>query len=274
MYLLFGEDVSGRALLYVGETDEIRERIRTHDAKKDWWSRAVFVTSAEGGSLNKAHVKYLEARLVERAQSVAKVKLDNVNCPSLPELGEAAQANMENFLDYLHIVLPALGIDCFTDDRRPKAVEISRGRSESSSTLFVLATPKHGLSATAALIDGKFIVKAGSLARGSWAGATTSDSTYGRLFRELVQTGVLRPLGAHNVFADDYAFASPSAAAAVINGRPSNGTLAWRRQGTGQTYKEWEAETLDLNLADYVYESSLADALQAEDERLNDAAAS
>ena len=37
---------------------------------------------------------------------------------------------------------------------------------------------------------------------------------------------------------------SPSAAA-VVNGRPANGTIEWTLQTTGQTYKEWEAETLN-----------------------------
>ncbi|MFH7321332.1 DUF4357 domain-containing protein [Desulfurivibrio sp. D14AmB] len=38
---------------------------------------------------------------------------------------------------------------------------------------------------------------------------------------------------------------SPSAAAAVVNGRPANGTIEWKLQATGQTYKEWEAEKLN-----------------------------
>ncbi|WP_371090195.1 DUF4357 domain-containing protein [Bradyrhizobium sp. WSM2254] len=36
---------------------------------------------------------------------------------------------------------------------------------------------------------------------------------------------------------------SPSAAAAVVNGRPANGTMEWKTPG-GQTYKEWEAQQL------------------------------
>jgi len=37
----------------------------------------------------------------------------------------------------------------------------------------------------------------------------------------------------------------PSAAAAVVNGRPANGTIEWKLQTTGQTYKEWEVEKLN-----------------------------
>ena len=62
--------------------------------------------------------------------------------------------------------------------------------------------------------------------------------------------GVLRPNGSHCEFADSYAFKSPSAAAAVVNGRSTNGTTAWKIQGQHTTYKQWEAAQLaNPNLA-------------------------
>jgi hypothetical protein len=75
VYLLLGE-VDGEAMAYVGESDNIRDRIKSHDAKKDWWEKAVLITTA-ANNLNKAHVRYLEARLVAKAKEVGKVSLDN-----------------------------------------------------------------------------------------------------------------------------------------------------------------------------------------------------
>ncbi|GLK76664.1 hypothetical protein GCM10008171_19180 [Methylopila jiangsuensis] len=46
------------------------------------------------------------------------------------------------------------------------------------------------------------------------------------------------------MFAQKYAFKSPSAAAAVIKGRNSNGLTSWRLEGADLTYKEWEAQQL------------------------------
>ncbi len=43
---------------------------------------------------------------------------------------------------------------------------------------------------------------------------------------------------------ENYAFKSPSAAAAVVNGRPSNGNAEWRIRASGKTYKDWEEEKL------------------------------
>ena len=109
VYLLIGER-DGQPVAYIGEGDNISHRIKNHDINKDWWTSVVMVTSA-ANNLHKAHVQYLEARLVEIARSVGRVVLDNGNTPTRPSLTEAAQANMEGFLDYLRMVLPALRAD-------------------------------------------------------------------------------------------------------------------------------------------------------------------
>jgi hypothetical protein len=41
-------------------------------------------------------------------------------------------------------------------------------------------------------------------------------------------------------FAENIAFDSPSAAAAVVYAGNRNGRIAWRVKGTGLTYKEWQ----------------------------------
>ena len=41
-------------------------------------------------------------------------------------------------------------------------------------------------------------------------------------------------------FAEDVAFASPSAAAAVVYAGNMDGRIAWKVEGTGQTYKEYQ----------------------------------
>ena len=67
---------------------------------------------------------------------------------------------------------------------------------------------------------------------------------HAQLHGELCRTGVLVPQGDVSVFTSDYAFGSASGAAAVVCGRPSNGTLEWKVQGQAATYKEWEANRL------------------------------
>jgi len=240
VYLLLGER-DGQPVAYIGEGDDISHRIKNHDINKDWWTSVVMVTSA-ANNLHKAHVQYLEARLIEIARSVGRAVLDNGNTPTRPSLTEAAQANMEGFLDYLRMVLPALRVDMFLESTRPEIVATNAAMS--APPIFELANRRHGLAAKARLVDGDFIVEAGSLARAHWSGQGTEDSGYAQLHAELLRMGVLVPQGDHAVFSTSYAFKSTSAAAAIVNGRPANGTLEWRVEGSAKTYKAWEAEQL------------------------------
>ncbi len=244
VYLLLG-DLDGEPIAYIGEGEDIAERIKSHDQKKDWWTQAILVTTG-ANALNKAHVKYLESRLVEIALQVKRRKLENGNSPPRPGLSEAAQANMESFLDYLLMVLPALRIDMFQEYAKPsigKTVELPV-EVGLESPVFELINKKHGLSARATLDGDDFTVLEGSSARRQWEGKGTEDSTYALLHAELRKKDVLVQNGTRCVFAKSYAFRSPSAAAAVVNGRPTNGTVEWRVAGSGQTYKAWEAAQL------------------------------
>jgi hypothetical protein len=76
-----------------------------------------------------------------------------------------------------------------------------------------------------------------------WKGKGTEHAAYAKLFAELVLTSALVDHGAGRVFTENYAFKSPSAAAAVVNGRPANGTVKWKL-ANGKTYKDWEADKL------------------------------
>lgn len=238
VYLLLGEQ-EGIPRAYIGEGEDISDRIRNHDTRKDWWTNAVLVTSA-ANNLNKAHVKYLEARLVEEARAAGRVTLDNGNTPPRPGLSEAAQANMEAFLNYLFMVLPAIRVDLFIRNVRP-AVRAVAAPGAPPVPRFSLLSRKHGLTATAVLQDGEFIVEAGSMARLRWEGQAHH---YTSLHEELQRSGVLAQQGDHCIFTQHYAFSSPSAAAAVVIGRPANGTTEWRLEGTSLTYKDWEAQQL------------------------------
>ncbi len=241
VYLLLGENEDG-PLAYIGESDDIGKRIKNHDASKDWWSTAIFITSS-GEQLNKAHIRYLENRLVEKAKQVNKIPLDNGNNPSASPLSEAAEAHMGDFLDNIFLVLPALKFDFFIQNTR--TVEpLNAASANSDKPVFILNTPRHDLTARATIQDSHFIVEAGSKAKMEWTSATAKNSSYGKLFDELVDQGILVADGKIRVFSQNYAFNSPSAAAAVVNGRPASGPMEWKVEGTGKNYKKWEAEEL------------------------------
>ena len=254
VYLLLGER-DGESRAYIGESEDIGGRIRQHDVGKDWWTSAVLVTAA-ANKLNKAHARYLEARLIAEARGIGRVPLDNGTNPPRPTLSEADVAKMEAFLDNLLVVLPAVRVDMFIQRARPEPIIVAARTTGMETTKvlgaappasptarFVLEGRRHGTRATALLIDGEFVVEEGSLARRDWEGVATHS--YSGLNAELRRAGILVVEGEHSRFAQAYAFRSPSAAAAVVTGRSANGTLEWRQEGSGLTYKEWEAQQLE-----------------------------
>ncbi len=247
VYLLLGEN-DGESLAYIGEGENIAKRIKSHDLRKDWWTTAILITSA-ANNLHKAHVQYLEARLIEEARAVARTPLENGNSPARPSLSEAAQANMEAFLEYLLMLLPALRVDMFLKNIRPRTDASSSSDTE-PVPVFEPFLKKEAIHATAKLTDGEFVVQAGSMARKEWVGVRSDHTSYAKLCNELVAQGVLAEEKKHRVFTENYAFSSTSAAGAVVNGRATAGPIAWKLKGTEQTYKDWEAEKLALEQGD------------------------
>ena len=237
VYILIGER-EGEPLAYIGEGENIHDRLSNHDIRKDWWSKAVLITSA-GNKLNKAHVRYLEARLVQEAREVGRVELENSITPLRPGLSEAHHSNMESFLETLLMVLPALRIDMFLRKTRPPAASTtSRNREE-----FELVSHKHGLRASAALENDEFVVEAGSMARLDWQ-KPDSRVAFAMKHAELKAQGILQANGDHCVFQKSYAFSGPVEAASVICGRPAAGTVEWKHKASGQSYRDWELEQI------------------------------
>ena len=100
------------------------------------------------------------------------------------------------------------------------------------------------ITATAREIDGEFTVLEGSGARVAWAGV---EHAYKVLHEKLVREGAIVPSadGRTMRFARNQVFASPSAAAAVVVGRPANGRQGWKIQGSGVSYGDWQAQGID-----------------------------
>ncbi len=246
VYLLVGDsEGSNLPRIYIGESEDVAERIRSHDAKKDWWTQAVLITSA-ANVLNKAHVRFIESRLVEEAKRAGRMNLENVVAPPRPVLSESATANMEQFVDHVLSILPALRIDGFlVKTRATTNSHVSSFKAKPTAVFLLKVGASRGdveVNATARLENGEFIVQPGSSGRARWIGV---EHNYQKLFDEVVESGVYSQAGEQRTFNKAYAFSSPSAAGAVLNGRSTAGPIAWVLESDpAKTYKQWETEQL------------------------------
>jgi hypothetical protein len=100
IYFLLGDDDSDPTLpkLYIGETENIRERLIQHERSEDKaFVERVCVVTSKDANLTKAHIRYLESKLIASAEKMGRTKLDNGTRPSPPPLPEADQSDMEKF---------------------------------------------------------------------------------------------------------------------------------------------------------------------------------
>lgn len=238
VYLLLGE-MNNRSRIYIGEAEDISHRIRSHDIQKDWWDRAVLIVSS-ANNLHKAHIKYLESRLVEEAKLIGNVDLDNSNTPQRTSLSEAAISSMETFIENILLVIPAVRIDVFVQRKR-QTIQVIEAQIPGDPE-FELIARKHEFSAYAKLSGGEFAVLKGSHTHRNWE--REKGHRYQALLKHFLESGVLVAAQGHCVFAENFAFSSPSAAAAVVFGRSSNGTVEWRVRDQRITYKDWERSQL------------------------------
>lgn len=241
VYILSGPDPdkAGATRAYIGSGNSVAERIKQSALKRDFWETAITVTTSDD-DLSKGHAEFLEARLIEQTAQAGRVTLDNGTQPdtSRRRLPEADVANMEQFLANLRIILPVIGLDMLKP--QPRAITQTAKPVEERTTGDVQFEIRHksGVQATAVEEDGEFIVLEGSEAL---TGTGYVQQSYGGLKDKLIADGVLIASGADKLrFVRPWSFSSPSAAAAVVLDRNSNGRIEWKVKGSRMTYHDWQ----------------------------------
>ena len=229
VYILAGTDEeTSRPALYIGEGENVRDRLRRH-LTLPFWNRLVFFTSKDE-NLTKAHTRHLEGLLIERARSVGRGVLMN-GMSSGSKLPESDREDMTVFLQRILQLLPVLGSEAFVP------VSGSPGSRTERQKLYCRVK---GLEARGHLTPAGLVVHRGSQAvLAARPSAKRKPVTLNRR-NELIEHGELVQRDDHYVFLGDVEFSSPSAAAAVIAGGSMNGLVAWKN-GKGQTLKELEA---------------------------------
>jgi hypothetical protein len=239
LYVLVGPDPGGRRTqrVYIGEADEVRVRLDAHQKEKDFWT-AGYVLSTKDDSLNKAHVRYLEARLLEIAREVDNATLENGTAPPLPRLSEPETADMEAYLENALTLFPLVGVNVFDLLEEPLPMPTSDGRpsdgvpTEDNRERLLLRTQ---LTVAEGRDDPRgFLVYEGALGRRQTKAMVPG---YERLRSRLIDEGILVPHGDDQLrLTKSFIFESPSAAASVLSGGSKNGRTEWK-DSSGRTLK-------------------------------------
>ena len=231
VYFLLGTNIdTGTPHAYIGEAEELRSRLKGHKGKEFWISAIVFLSKDE--NLTKAHIRYLEGRLIEKAKLAARHTLEN-DKDSGSKLPESDIQDMEVFLEKVEQLLPVLGTDIL--------VPIPTKKTASPKT-DVLTFKVKDAAATGQRTETGFVVFRDSTAMvEERKSAEQYHSFVLKLRNRLVEEGVLVQKGPVYVFTKDHEFNSPSPAASAIAGGGTNGLQSWK-YSDGTSIKDREGE--------------------------------
>jgi hypothetical protein len=228
VYLLFGKDEEGKDQVYIGEAETILKRLSQHLNQKDFWNEAiVFISKDE--NLNKAHIKYLENKLYGLAKKVNRYKIENTITPSQSSISEPDQAEMEEFIENIKLLVNTLGHKVFEEKREFK--------TKRKQTNFYIKAARGANSQGEPTSDGFVVFKGSKFAISI---VKSYPPTMIKLRQQLIDQGLLINKNNELILTDDYIFGSPSTAAAIVMGRNANGLIEWKLS-SGKTLKEFES---------------------------------
>lgn len=226
VYVLTGNDPeTGKPSAYIGEAEVLRDRIKGHRSRDSWVSVVAFLSKDE--NLTKAHIRFLEGKLIQAAKLTGRFVLEN-GVASGSRLPEADRHDMEMFLEKAKQLLPVLGLDLLTPISEPKGSQTVK-----------LTTGLRGITANGQRTPSGFVVFSGSQAISKDRPSALPWSIQRR--EELRRDGTLVADGSNWRFTRDVEFSSPSAAGAVVHGGNVNGLIVWKGPG-GKTLKVLESK--------------------------------
>jgi hypothetical protein len=235
VYFLTGiNPETGRDRVYIGEAEIIKNRIKGH-LDRDFWKTIVFFVSKDE-NLTKAHIKYLEGKLIESTKQVGRFELENSQ-GSGSHLPESDAADMDIFLVRMEQLLPILGQEFL------KPVVRNDAKQKRKDLLYCEIKD---IKSTGRQTDSGFVVLKGSQAVLEERPSTQKYKYAANLRSALREEGLLITKPTCLEFEADYEFSSPSAAAAVVHGGQANGLTSWK-DSKGVSLKQKEQKDIGGN---------------------------
>ena len=231
VYLLFCKEDDGSDSVYIGEAENVKDRLVQHlrdyqsEKEKYYWSTAVVFI---GRDLNKALIRYLENRFVEIARASKRYLVLTKNTYRNTVMKESQIAVMEEFVDNVKILINALGYKVL----EPFAQVDSSTAAVDDELLYITSG---SVNATGKVTSEGFVV---------FAGATLNEKTSVKSLSAGMQKQRQKLLDSSKVddlvTTEDILFSSSSAAADFILGYSVSGPRSWKNK-EGKTLKEIES---------------------------------
>ncbi len=229
VYFLFCKEDDGSDSVYIGEAENVKERLIQHlrdyqsEKEKYYWSTAVIFV---GRDLDKTLIRYLENRFVDIARKSKRYLVLTKNTYRNTVMKESQIAAMEEFIDNVKILINALGykvLEPFAQAESPLA--------KTDDEILYLST-------SSANASGKVTTEGFVVFEGANVNETSTKSLSPGMQKkrqEIFDSEKVKNLKT----TEDILFSSSSAAAEFILGYRASGPQTWKTKD-GCTLKDIE----------------------------------
>ena len=230
VYFLFCKEDDGSDSVYIGEAENVKERLVQHlrdyqsEKEKYYWNTAVIFI---GRDLNKALIRYLENRFVEIARSCKRYAVLTKNTYRNTVMKESQIAVMEEFVDNVKTLINALGYKVLEP-----VLQVDSIAATADDELLYIATG--GATATGRVTSEGFVVLKGATVNEKVSVKSLSAGMV-KLRDKYLKEGKVENL----VTTEDLLFSSSSAAADFVLGYSVSGPRTWKTKD-GRSLKEIE----------------------------------
>ena len=219
-YLICDSVEQGRKAVYVGESDNIRNRLRKHledyksGKEKYYWQNCVCFVSRE---LNKTKIRFLERHAVELGRRSGQYDILTNHVFINSYIAEEDKASMEIFLEKMNIVLSTIGISVLS---QPNAL-VSDIVDDEQPLYFLKTGSAQAIGEFTE--DGQFMIHKGARIHN-----LECSKAYGKTAASK-RTAIIESSKVEDYLTtEDIFFSSPSGAADFILGFYVNGREVWK----------------------------------------------
>lgn len=220
VYILLGDDEeTGGKKAYIGESENAYKEVINYNKSKDFWNEALVFVSNDN-TLNKAHIKYVEHELYQKAKKCNRFIIENATNPTKSSLSTADGIKADKFIDKVQLITSTLGYRIFD-------MLITDNNEDDKLYLKVAGD----VVAEAKVTDEGFVILKGSKIVNEIK-SSLSKGLVNYVNKERASNDIK-----DNIFINDHLVSSPSMGAVIILGRNANGRTEWRNKN-GKTLKE------------------------------------
>ena len=227
VYFLFCKEDDGSDSVYIGEAENVQERLKQHvrdyqsDKETYYWNTAVIFV---GRDLNKAMIRYLENQFVQIARESKRYLVLTKNTYQNTVLKDSQKAVMEEFIDNVKTLINALGYKVL----EPLVQADLSSRKIDDEVLYITSG---SVNARGMVTSEGFVVLSGTTVNETTAQSLSPGML--KLRKDLLDSTKVENL----TTIEDILFSSSSAAADFVLGYSASGPRSWKAKN-GRTLKE------------------------------------